>query len=232
MACDGLPPTCNLPREIWNNPIVSALVTSSVSRYGACHQLSGEPGGPEGQASWGWLTGCLAYWRESYWLLPFLQFASCCASGLSLVSASLIHILVCILCSSVLAADPRSSSSICCILIFGFCPLSPYTWQNSAHWWWPGCLTLLNLISPWPCLTQTVQLSGFHSVSGGTVILALQLSISQLGQFAEPWLSSDHVLYFATLWLGPTLWSSTRPQIPFLLTPWLITFPFHPGSNL
>lgn len=194
--------------------------------------LSREPGGPEGQASWGWLTGCLAYQRESYRLLPFLQFASCCASGLSLVLASLIHILVCILCSSVLAADPRSSSSICCILIFGFCPLSPYTWQNSAHWWWPGCLTLLNLISPWPCLTQTVQLSGFHSVSGGTVILALQLSISQLGQFAEPWLSSDHVLYFATLWLGPTLWSSTRPQIPFLLTPWLITFPFHPGSNL
>lgn len=221
MACDGSPPNCYLPREIWNNPLVSALVTSSLEMVPVISFLGSQEGQKARHPEAGWqvapLTGdnpigCFLFFS----LLPVVHQACLLSQHLSF--------LVCILCSSVLAADP--SSSFFFILIFGFCSLSPHTWQNSAHWWWPGCVTLLNPISPWPFLTQTVQLSGFHSVSGGIVILALQLSISQFSQFSEPWLSPDHVLYSAKL-SGLAQFSDPLPDLRSHFCWHLASLPFH-----
>lgn len=185
--------------------------------------------GPES----GWhFTPFIGDVRQSYALLLFLLVTALHQALVSLVSASLICILVCISSSKssflILVKAPLLPPFAA---IFGFCPLSLQTWFSIPDYSWQStdCCgnqvvqhrSALSLPSPWPCLIQTSAFWPSPSLLW-CCCLALQLAASQLDQFPKPWFSPGHVSYMAIL--------SSLAQCSAPLADFRSHFCWHPAS--
>lgn len=176
------------------------------------------------------LTGDM---RQSYRLLPFLQFGYCCKL-VTCLSISHSHPCLCLLLPSLGCRSWLSLFSLHLLYLnFWLLPSVPshlipgkalltdgdqVVWHCSA------------LFPPGPVLLRLFSFLAFTQ-SLVVVILALQLGISQLGQFSEPWLSPDRVSYSAAL-SGLAQFSDPLPDLRSHFCRHPASFPSHSSLAL
>lgn len=254
LVCGEWPPnSAYLPREILNptyfqlfQPQPYYLAPGTVPVISSLEsQEDREARHPE-DGSWGWLAVCPIYWRCetilsvaprcSFWLLLCIR----------LLPLSSLHLS----CTFLFASRPPQSWFLILVkapllppfagLIFGSCHLSLHTWSPISPGRAPIAVVtrLSNIVQP--CLSHLpgpvlLRVVSFLAFTQPLAVLLFSSSAWSVPAWPASWtsvLSWPCFIHSYTQQLGSMLCSSSRPQIPFQLTPCLVAFPFQPGSNL